>query len=692
MWIIDASVSIPSARDAPTKGLSVATTGVPSSSTSAIHESGALHVSGMPVPQTRPTSQLGDAWYRQLADATPGMNWAVGFDRTFTWYNRRWLEFTGRTLEEEVRGGWPNGVHPDDKASVLATWESSFAARRPFQVQYRLRRRDGEYRWLLDCGAPIDDESGQFLGFAGTCVDVTEFLYTQDALEASAAQYEHLVNSLDCIVWESCPVTSRLNFVSPQARRITGYDVGEWLRPGFWGAHIHPDDRERAVSFCRDEVALGRDHQFEYRFRAADGTYLWLRDYTTLVREGGELVALRGILVDITEQKRAEEQWRESEERFRQIYETINEIFYMVELDPHRLVCVSPSFEKITGVPCADLFAEPSSWTRAVHPEDRPRVIDAWKTCLITRKFDMEYRIIRPDGTIRWFHDRTLPIEGGRLRRYAGVATDITDRKQAEQAKRFLEAQAHTVRKLDALSSLADSVAHEFNNYLSVIRGSAGRLLHTLEDARPTAWIRDGIEQIVAASERATRLTRQLSRMAQRRPEAVAVVDAHQAVRDVMLLIRHALRSDIQIRWNEFPGPLFVRVDRARLEQAIINLVLNARDAMPDGGELSLDVSEGDDLAAPNQVVQGPCAGPMVLIAVRDTGIGVDPAHMNRLFEPFFTTKGEAGTGLGLSFVADFARDHGGCVRAESTPGHGSCFFICLPRIPEDQETNPATA
>ena len=779
-----------------------------------IHEAIAVPASGGTIAPAH--LALSDAWFRQLADATPGMNWAVGADRADTHYNRRWLEFTGRTLDEEIRDGWPNGVHPEDRDRAIREWHEAFAARRPIRAQYRLRRHDGVYRWLLDTGEPFFNSQGEFLGFAGTCIDITDMVSTRQALEVSLAQYEQLVNTLDCVVWEACPTSFRFRFVSPQAERITGYPVSEWLEPNFWMDHVHPDDREAAAAFCKDSTASFRDHQFEYRFRTADGRHIWLRDFVTVVMDGREIRALRGILVDVTEQKRAEEElrrrerefrslaenlpdviervdachrhlfasrnierycgipaerflgktladlnlparlvelkcreieaahrsgrprtfeyWhdapegstcfeirvvpepgppgseptaliisrdvtaqrrlldalRNSEERFRQICETINEVFYMVELNPPRVVALSPSFESATGVSCADVLADSSAWLKAVHPEDRPRVIEAWRACQSTGHFNMEYRVLRPDGDIRWFHDRAFPVvfDGGGLKRYAGVAEDVTEKKHAEQARRYYEQQAATMRKMDALGSLAGTVAHEFNNFLSVIQGNAGRLLGTMEDGPGTAWMKEGVEQILAAAGRASRLTRQLSRMARRQPDSIAVVDAHQVVRDVMSLLRHALGDDIEILLGESSETLLVRVDRARLEQAIINLVLNARDAMPHGGELRLDVSADEFLTTADQVVRSPCAGPMVLIAVRDTGIGVDPANRDRLFEPFFTTKGEAGTGLGLSFVADFARDHGGCVRAVSTPGGGSCFRICLPRVFDGRDAN----
>jgi PAS domain S-box-containing protein len=290
-------------------------------------------------------------------------------------------------------------------------------------------------------------------------------------LEGSSADaYRALVQAIDGIVWEADARTFRFTFVSSQAERILGYPVEQWLHnPGFWVEHIFADDRAWAMSYCLRATREKRDHQFEYRMLHADGSLVWLRDIVTVVLEDGEPSKLCGVMVDVTEHKRVEEELRrateemesrvrirtaeltrtnralrESETRFRTLAENIRQVFWMSTPGLQRMVYVSPAYEEIWNQPVARLMDHPLAWTESIHPEDRSHVLHGLEEHARGR-FEVEYRIIRPDGSVRWIYDRGFPVhdEAGQLIYMTGIAEDVTERKAAEDMKRLRDLAAY---------------------------------------------------------------------------------------------------------------------------------------------------------------------------------------------------------------------------------------------------------
>ncbi len=247
-----------------------------------------------------------------LADSVPIMIWVAGANRRCLYFNQTWLDFTGRELREELDCDWAASLHPEDRAACLASYAAAFETRSAFTIEYRMRRRDGHYRWLLDRGGPRYVRDGGFWGFVGGCLDITERKSNEDALRDSRAWFAALVHSLGVVVFETDLPARRITFISDQAERLFGYPDGSWLGPDgrgfeFWSAHLHPEDRERAMEISERETAAGRDHVFEYRFMSATGTVLWIREYATVSSEHGRPAKARCVLVDITASKAAEE-------------------------------------------------------------------------------------------------------------------------------------------------------------------------------------------------------------------------------------------------------------------------------------------------------------------------------------------------------------------------------------------------
>lgn len=238
-----------------------------------------------------------------VADTSPALVWMSDTTKACTWFNKTWLDFTGRSMEEEFGNGWTEGVHPDDYDHCLSVYTTAFDARGPFSMEYRLRNRDGEYRWLLDIGTPRYDSQGEFLGYVGSCLDITDQRERRKELDAANKRYETLLESVNAIPWEFDIVSDRWTYVAPQATHILGYPPEEWTDLRSWSDRIHPDDRAEATEYCRQCTARGEAHVFEYRYIAKDGEIHWIRDIVDVEMRDGSPSKLIGFMLDITENK-----------------------------------------------------------------------------------------------------------------------------------------------------------------------------------------------------------------------------------------------------------------------------------------------------------------------------------------------------------------------------------------------------
>ena len=360
----------------------------------------------------------------------------------------------------------------------------------------------------------------------------------------------------------------------------------------------------------------------------------------------------------------------ESEERFRQLAENIQETFLISEPQSGRFLHVSPAYEKIWGRPAPNPLDE-AIWLEAVHAEDQGWVTAAMRTKQVRGDFDETYRILRPDGAIRWVHHRAVPLRtaAGEVFRIVGTAEDVTEHRQ-------LEEQLRQSQKMDAVGQLAGGIAHDVNNIMTVIQGHGSLLLDQLA-GDPRA---QSVREVVLAADRAANVTRQLLTFSRQQVMQPRALDLNEVVTNLAGMLRRAAGPQVDVRITCGRSRLVTRADSGMLEQAVLNLVINARDAMPDGGSVLLEtgdcvLDEGDarrlDDARP---------GRYVWLRVTDSGSGIAPQHRPHIFEPFFTTKAPGkGTGLGLATVFGIVKQHRGAIKVTTEVGHGTTFELLFP-------------
>jgi len=373
-----------------------------------------------------------------------------------------------------------------------------------------------------------------------------------------------------------------------------------------------------------------------------------------------------------------------AEEQLRLITETSNEVFWRADADLSAMFYVSPGYERVWGRSIEHLRQNPRAFLEAIHPEDRGRVLYDLARETKGGPFAHEYRIIRPDGSIRWIWDRGFPVrrDGGPVTEFVGVAQDITERKQ-------LEAQFRQAQKMESIGQLAGGVAHDFNNLLTVIQGHASLLL---SDPSVSGDTGESAEQISLAAERAAGLTRQLLTFSRRQVIQSHPLNLNDVIAGVIQMLRRVLGEDITLHFEAASLPPIL-ADAGMLEQILMNLAINARDAMPKGGALKIrtGVETVDETFA--QKNPEASAGPFVWLTVSDTGSGIPPENLSKIFEPFFTTKEIGkGTGLGLATVYGIVKQHHGWITLESELSKGTTFKIYFPATEGQAETSSRSA
>ena len=591
-------------------------------------------------------------------------------DYTIREANRQAAALLGRPRQEIVGRRYQDFVVPEQRRDVEAR-RAELISRGTIRVGGRLLAPSPGGAVPVDVSASVVPLGDQTLVLF-IIRDVTERVRAEAELKSIKERLQHVVSSSPAVLY-SLRVRGEdvaPEWVSANIERVIGYDPAEIREQQWWVERLHPDDRDRILAQVGQLLATGSIAR-EYRFRIRDGSYRWVRDEQRLLRdESGEAVEVVGSWWDVTDRKQAELRLEQSEEQYRLLFDDNPHPMWVYAVDDLAFLAVNDaavrvygySRDEFLGMTLADVHrAEdvPSllAWLRSLPPPGRAR--------------DTSWKHRRKDGSLLEAEVASNPIwfrgRGARL----VLASDVTEKKR-------LEAQLLQAQKMEAIGQLAGGVAHDFNNLLGVILGYTELLLKDLGEPHP--GLRRA-QQIRQAAERAAALTRQLLAFSRKQVLEPRVLDLNAVVTRVEGMLRRVIGEDVQLVTALAPrlGP--VRADPGQVEQVLLNLAVNARDAMPRGGKLVLEtrdvlLDEVYPLAR-----DGVEPGPHVLLAVSDTGHGMDAATLGRIFEPFFTTKAEGkGTGLGLSTVFGIVKQSGGHVEVYSELERGTAFKIYLPR------------
>jgi PAS domain S-box-containing protein len=388
------------------------------------------------------------------------------------------------------------------------------------------------------------------------------------------------------------------------------------------------------------------------------------------------------VIEDLTAEERLQAARQESEQRYRDLIQGLDAIVWEADARTLTFSFVSGRAETVLGYPVERWLREPDFWAKRIHPEDRDAVMRVYREALAGgRDHEFEYRAVAADGREVWLRDIVHVVRDGEgppvtLR---GLTVDLTELKRSERALHQSEEQLRQAQKMDAVGKLAGGIAHDFNNLLMVIRGDSDLMLRRLPPGHP---LRQNAEGVREAADQAATLTRQLLAFSRKQVVAPRLVDLNGIVASIHAMLQRLLGETINLVTVTAPDLGGVKADPGQMEQMILNLCVNARDAMPDGGRLTIRAAnvDLDEEAAKEWSDARP--GSYVMLEVSDTGGGMDEETRSHLFEPFFTTKEQGkGTGLGLSTVYGTVKQSGGHISVESEPGRGSTFRVYLPRV-----------
>ncbi len=541
------------------------------------------------------------------------------------------------------------------------------------------RRKDGSHYAEEQTITPVTNDAGEIINFIAVKQDVTERNASQaenDRLAAEVAaergRLTKIVANVPGIVWEAWarPKSTLLrgDFVSSHVETMLGYSVEEWLaKPKFWLDIAHPDDRRRMAMQSKSILRGGANNPLEFRWIAKDGRTVWAEAHGAVIYdEDGSPIGMRGVTIDVTERKKAEVRFR------RLVDSNAQGVFFWNAEGSIR--GGNEAFLKITGYTQDDMDAGLINWVSMTPPEynhlDRKALGEIAATGVCST-FEKEW--IRKDGS-------RVPIMLGAaaidddLSDGVSFALDLTDRKQ-------LENQLHQSQKMEAIGVLAGGIAHDFNNLLTAINGYSDLILNRMPADDPS---RPNVQEVRKAGDRAANLTNQLLAFSRRQVTQPIVHNINTVISSIETMLQRIIRENIELRTVLDPALGNISADPGQIEQILMNLVVNAREAMPDGGELTIETQNVFlDGEYANQHI-GIASGNFVKMAVTDTGEGIAEEIQPQIFEPFFTTKEVGkGTGLGLSIVYGLVKQSGGEIMVYSEIGRGTTFKVYLPVVDE---------
>ena len=596
--------------------------------------------------------------------------------------NPQMLELTGYQREEMIGHPAYDLIAPEHREEMLQRLKE----RRDGQSEsYELlmRCRDGVRLWVQINASPLRDASGHITGTIAAYSNISLRKEAEEALRREEERFRLIALSTQDAIYD-CDL--RLGTVWRNEAYIARFGANEPLNPDlrWWRDRIHPDDREQVLA--SNEQAL-RERNFcwaaEYRLRKADGSYATVLDRGYFVYDpDGQPFRKLGAMTDITERKQAEAELFNSRQMLRTVIDTIPQRVFWKNRNLVYVGCNQPFAQDCGFKDPSELVGKTDFDTKSaeiaeVYRADDKRVMDTNQA-----RINYEEPQIKANGAKGWLRASKVPLhdKDGNVIGVLGTYEDITDRRQ-------LEEQLRQSQKMEAFGQLAGGVAHDFNNLLTIIQGNVS-LMQIEAPANPdhAACLQD----IARATERAANLTRQLLTFSRRQLFQPRPLDLNETVAQTTKMLQRLIGEHIGLGTLYAPGIAPVTADRNMMEQILVNLAVNSRDAMPKGGKLVIATAIVNVTELEAQADSKKKPGSFVRLSITDSGSGIAPEHMEHIFEPFFTTKEVGkGTGLGLATVFGIVTQHQGWIEVESQANCGTTFHIYLPRLVETANELP---
>jgi PAS domain S-box-containing protein len=623
--------------------------------------------------------------FREMADYAPVLIWISGVDTLCFYFNKTWLEFTGKTLEQEYGNGWIDGVHPDDYAFCVDVYVSSFKQRIPFTMEYRLKRHDGEYRWLLDNGTPRFDAEGNFLGYIGSCVDIQEIKQVQQLLKESEQKYRQIVETTTQGIW-IIDTQGNTNFVNAQMAEMLGYSEEEMLGKQLFDFMDQQAQQKAQIYLQRRSQGIQEQHDF--RFSRKDGSDLWAIVSTTPnIDDRGQYLGALAMVTNISDRKQAEAQFEKLFQRLTLALQSGAIGCWEWDINSNILLWDDRMYELYGVVKQSDTTTY-DVWANGVHPEDRPSTeILLNQTVLGEAEYATEFRVIHPDGSIHFIQAFGVVVKDNQdhPQSMIGINIDITDRHQTELELIHAKETAETATK--SKSAFLAMMSHEIRTPMNGVIGMTGLLL----DTNLTPQQRDFVEVIRSSGDSLLTIINDILDFSKIESGKLdlekQIFNLQECIATVFDLLQfQSISKNLNFTYN-YPDsmPKIFLGDVTRIRQILVNLLGNAI-KFTERGEVSLNI-ESTQINHQNQPKDTLY---QVKFAVKDSGIGIPKERQDRLFKSFSqvessTSRKYGGTGLGLVISKLLAEMMGGKMWVESETGIGSTFYftIVIPSIKE---------
>src|SRR5229473_5937228 len=635
--------------------------------------------------QRRAEEALRESEYklRQIIDTVPSLIWAVEPNGENTYANRRILDYIGAPYEDFKNSGWQRFVHPDDLPETLKAFQHAIEAGTSYEAVHRVRRGDGEFRWHHTRGEPMRDREGRIIQWYGLTIDVDEAEKAEERLRRSEAYLAEAQRISHTGFYAFSPVNRQLLYWSEECYRIWGFDPVQGLPDREIATQrIHPDDRERVNNDVEEARRQKRDYALEFRIVLPDGTVKYLEcDEHLVFSARGELVETMGKNVDVTERKRAEDTLRRGEAWLAQAQRLSHTGTWVLDGTTKRFLYWSDESYRIWGFdPLKGLPTRDEMWER-IHPDDRERLGgEVQQAIREKRDFLAEFKILLPDGTVKYVEANTHHEFSslGALLEVICTNVDVTERKRAQDEReqlRQLEADLAHINRVSTMGELAASLSHEILHPIATARNNARAGMRFLEmNPANLDEAREALACVVRDADRAKDIIGRMRDHIKKAPPRRDCFGFNEAVSEVIAMVGSAIgKSGISVNTCLMDGLAPAQGDRVQLQQVLVNLILNAVEAMSSVEDGTRELSI--------RTKQSQTGG--ILVAVHDSGPGIDPINLERVFEPFYTTK-NSGVGMGLSICQTIINGHGGRLWISANEPRGAVFQFTLPAVQED--------